>query len=53
MIHGLRPFKYNDTYELCDNIIDKDKKVILMVKKYFVIHEEVIDAFHENITFPQ
>ena len=51
-IHGLRKFKYNNTCELCDDILDKDKKVRLMVKICF-LHEEVIDVFYENITLPQ
>ena len=45
-IHGLRPFKYKNMCELCDNILDKDKKGILPAKKYFDLHEEVIDVFH-------
>ena len=52
-IHGLRPFKYNNTCELCDKIFDKYNKGILMVKKCFVLHEEVIDVFHDFFTFPQ
>ena len=47
-IHILRPFKYNNTCELCDNILDKYKKRIIMVRKYFVTHEEVIYVFHEK-----
>ena len=38
--------------ELCDNILDKDNKGILIVKKYFVLHEEVIDVFHEEYYIP-
>ena len=38
--------------ESCDKILDKDKKSILMVNKYFVLYEEVIDVFNEKITFP-
>ena len=34
-MHILRPFKYNNTCELCDNILDKDNKGRLMVKKFF------------------
>ena len=44
-IHSLRPFKYKNTCELCDNMLDKDKKGRLMVKNFF---EEVIDVFHEK-----
>ena len=43
-IHGLRPFKYKNTRELCDNIQDKDKKGRIMTKKCFIFHEEVIDV---------
>ena len=46
-INGLRPFKYNNICELCDIIPDKYKKSIIMLKKYFVLHEEVIDVLHE------
>ena len=53
MIHGLRPFKYKNTCELCNNILDKDNKCRLTAKKCFVLNEEVIDVFHEKITFPQ
>ena len=34
--------------ELWYNILDKDKKGIIMVKKCFVIQEKVIDALHEK-----
>ena len=50
-IHGLRPFKYKNMCELCDNILDKDNKGILMSNKCFVIHEEVIDVFHKKLHF--
>ena len=33
LIHGLRPFKNNNMCKLCDNILDKDNKGRLMVKK--------------------
>ena len=52
LIHGLIPFKYNNTCELCDNILGKDNRVRIMVNKVFVIHEEVIDVFHEKIYIP-
>ena len=39
LIRGLITFKYKNTCDLCDNILDKDKKVILMAKKCLVIHE--------------
>ena len=48
LIHRLRPFKYKNTCELCDNIVDKDTIETIMVNKCFVLHEEVIDFFHEN-----
>ena len=53
MIHGLRPFKYNNTCELCDNILDKNNKGRLPVNTCFVLHEEVIYFFNEKITSPQ
>ena len=31
-IHGSIPFKYNDMCELCDNILDKDKRGMIMVQ---------------------
>ena len=39
--------------ELCDIIPDKDKKGRIIMNKCFVLHEEVIDVFHEKIIFPQ
>ena len=50
-IHALRTFKSKNMCDLCDNILDRDKKVIIMVKKCVVLHEEFIDVFNENITF--
>ena len=46
-IHGLRPFKHNNMCKLCDIIPDKEKKGIIMAQKCFVLHEEVVDFFHE------
>ena len=51
-IHGLRPFKYKNKCEFCDNILDKDKRGRIMVNKFYVIHEEVIDVFHEKYYIP-
>ena len=51
-IHSLRPFKYKNMGELCDKKLDKDKKGRLMAKKGFVLHEEVIDVFHEKYYIP-
>ena len=45
LIHGLRTFKYKNTCELCNNILDKYNIVRTMVKICFVLHEEVIDVF--------
>ena len=45
-IHGLRPFKYKNMCELCDNILGKYKRGRIMEKKCFVLHEEVIDVFY-------
>ena len=38
-MHVLRPFKYKYTCGLCDNIIDKDNRRRVMVKKCFFIRE--------------
>ena len=38
--------------ELCDIIIDKEKNFRIMVNKCFVLHEEVIDFFHESFYIP-
>ena len=51
-IRGLIPFKYKNTCELCDNILDKYKKGRLTVKKCFVLHEEAIEVFHEKYYSP-
>ena len=48
LIHGLIPFKHKNICEFCDIIPDKYKKGRIMAKKYFVLHEEVIDVFHEK-----
>ena len=53
LIHGLISIKYNKTCELCDNILDKLNRGTIMVNKYFILYEEVIDVFHEKITFPK
>ena len=49
MIHGLKPFKYKNICELCDNIQEIYKIRIIMVKKYSVLSEEVIAIFHEQM----
>ena len=51
-IHNVRQFKYKNTCKLCDSILDKDKKGILLVRKCFVIYDEVIDVFHEKYYIP-
>ena len=38
--------------ELCYKILDKYKKGRLIVKKCFVLHEEVIDVFYEKYYIP-
>ena len=38
--------------ELCDIIPDKDNKCIITAKKYYALHEEVIDVFHEFFYIP-
>ena len=39
--------------KLCDKILDKYKRGKRMGKKWFVLHEEVIDIFHENFHIPK
>ena len=51
-MHRLRPFIYNATCELCDNTQYKYNRGIIMAKKCFVVHEEVINVFHEKIYTP-
>ena len=51
-IYGLRPFKYNNTCELCDKILNRDKRGIIMVNKYFALHEEDMDVFHDKLYIP-
>ena len=48
LMHRLIPFQHNNMCELYDIIPDKDKKGIIMVKAFFVLHKEVIDVFHKN-----
>ena len=48
LINGLRPFKHKNVCKFCYIIPDKDKKGRTMLKKYFVLHKEVIDFFHEK-----
>ena len=52
LINVLRPFRYKNKCELCDNILDKDKRRRIMLKKCFVLHKEVIDVFHEKMYIP-
>ena len=51
LIHWLRTFKYKITCELCDSILDKEKRGRNMVGKCFVFHKEVIDVFNK-LLFP-
>ena len=51
-IQVLRPFQYNNTCGLCDDILDKYKKGRFMVNKCFVFHEEVIDVFYAKYYIP-
>ena len=39
--------------ELCENKQDKDNRGKIIVKKSFVLHEEVIDVFHDLFILPQ
>ena len=52
MIHGLIPFKYKNTCALCDKIPEKENRGRITVKKCFVIHEGVINVFHEKYYIP-
>ena len=52
LIHGLIPFIYKNTCELCDNILGKDNIGIIIVNKCFVLHEEVIYVFREFFYIP-
>ena len=52
LIHVLRPFKFKNAYEMCDNIFDKDKRGRIIVKKSFVIQEEILDVFRETFYIP-
>ena len=52
-IHGLRPFKHNIMCRLCDIIPEKDKRGRIMAKKCFVLREEIMGFFHEEIIFSQ
>ena len=38
--------------ELCDIILDKGKIVIIMAKKCYFLHEQVLYVFHEKIYIP-
>ena len=52
LIHVLRLFKYKNRCELYNNILDKYKKGRIMVKKCFVLHEEVIYVFYDKNCIP-
>ena len=52
MIHGLRPFKYNNMCDLCNNIQDNHNREKIMAKKCFLLHKEVIDVLHEIFYIP-
>ena len=49
-IYRLRPFKHNNTCDLCDKIIDKDKRGIIKAKMF--LYEEIIDFFDEFFYIP-
>ena len=51
-IHGLKPFKYKNTCDLCDNILEKYKRGRIIMKKYFALREEVIYVFHDKFYIP-
>ena len=38
--------------ELCDNFLNKENRVRIMIQKCFVLREEVIYVFHENKYIP-
>ena len=48
----LRPFEYKNMCELCDRIKDKENRGKIMVKKFFVLHKEAIDVFHNKFFIP-
>ena len=52
LIHLLILLKYKNTFDLCDIIHEKEKRRKMMVKKCFVLHEEVSDVFHDKIYIP-
>ena len=52
-IHGFIPFKCKNMFELCDIILEKDKRGIIMAKKCFVFHEEDIYVFHRKFYIPK
>ena len=47
LIHRLKSFKYKNKCYICENIIDKDKRVIITTERCFVHNEEVLDAFND------
>ena len=51
-VHILRPFKYNNTCQLCKNILEKYKRGRIMANNVFVLREEVINVFHDKIYIP-
>ena len=51
-IHRLRACKQKNMCELYEIVPDKDKKGRIMVKKCFLLHEEVINIFHKKNYIP-
>ena len=49
LIHGLIPFKYKNTCDLCDNIPDKYKKGRLMVNKVLFIVRKLYMSFMKKL----
>ena len=48
-IHGLRTFKYKNTFELCANTQDKYKMGKIIVNECFSLHKEVIGVLVTNL----
>ena len=45
----INQFKYKNTCGLCEITQDKERIDKIQAKKSFVIHEEVIDIFHDKL----
>ena len=52
LIQKFRPFKCKNKYELYDKKLDNGKSELIVVKKCFVLHKEVIDVFNDIFYIP-